>query len=80
MMSSSFIKDVMNVNVDKVKKKVKKKVREEYTNSDDWDCDKTKKAFKPAGTLAVWLESVLNYADILGRTEPMRMEIKNLED
>ena len=80
MMKKNFIESVIEFRVDKVKKKIREAVNKNYLGSPDWNIDKITKAFKPAGTLALWLNSVLRYSIILNNVEPMTNEIKELEE
>lgn len=57
MAKSGFINQVLDLDMDKVKKKTINKIEKIVTDKDKWNVEKTTKAFKPAGLLAKWVES-----------------------
>jgi len=44
-----------------------------------FDIDKINRASKAAGPLAVWVKSIVEYADIFLKIEPLRNEVCSLE-
>jgi len=52
----------------------------ELISKDEWDVDRIAHAYKAAGSMALWCESQLKYADLLERVEPLTSKIKELKD
>jgi dynein heavy chain 1 len=53
---------------------------EKYLNNKDFDLAKITRASSAAGPLAMWVKSIVEYAEIFEQIEPMRERIKELED
>lgn len=79
-MLGDFIKQVQDLKADDIPDKVKDFVLKDYLKSEKWSIENITKASTPAGYLASWAESQLAYADILTRVDPMRREIRELEE
>lgn len=52
----------------------------EFIASPDFDTDKIMRASKMAGPLALWVKSIVAYADIYLKIEPLRNELAALEE
>lgn len=58
---------------------VKNFVMKEFISNADFDTDKIMRASKMAGPLALWVKSIVAYADIYLKIEPLRNELAALE-
>ena len=76
---TNFIPTILNFNKDEVTEKTKKFINKEYLAKDTWDLDSIDKASKAAGPLAKWVQSLIEYADIFLKIEPLRIELDELE-
>ena len=76
---TDFISTVLNFDKDSVTAKTKKIVLSDYINSDIWDIESIYNASKAAGPLAKWVQSLIEYADIFLKIEPLRNEVAELE-
>lgn len=71
-----FIQRVMNYNINTLSPKVKAFIRKNYLdNKAEFDIEKIKKASKAAGPLGMWVQSLLDYADIFDSITPLRNEV-----
>jgi dynein heavy chain 1 len=78
---TNFIATVMNFDKDSVLNRTKKFIRQKYLDdSKNWDIHAIFKASKAAGPLAKWVQSLIEYADIFLQIEPLRNEVKELQE
>lgn len=55
------------------------KMKTRYINNPDYSYEKVNRASVACGPLVKWATAQLTYADMLGKVEPLRNELKNLE-
>jgi dynein heavy chain 1, cytosolic len=55
------------------------KMKTKYMNNPDYSYDKVNRASAACGPLVKWAIAQLTYADMLGKVEPLRNELKSLE-
>jgi len=80
MTKSGFVKDILNFDPKKIKKTVKKKLKENYfTNEEFWNEAKVKRGFKTAVPLFKWVNSITSYKEILDNVQPLTDEITKLQ-
>ena len=61
----NFIQSVKNFDKDNINPKIKKYIRANYLDKkDEFVIEKIFKASKAAGPLALWVQSIIDYADI----------------
>ena len=70
---------MLNFDKDSVTSKTKKLVLSQYIETDIWDIKSINTASKAAGPLAKWVQSLIEYADIFLKIEPLRNEVAELE-
>lgn len=68
----------MDFDRDLVKDKVKKYILKTYIDNKDWELEGIMKASEAAGPLAKWVTSLMKYADINNKIEPLRQEVDTL--
>lgn len=71
----SFKQTVLEFNKDGISAKCKEFVQKNYINTPEFDIDGFYKASKAAGPLAKWVKSIIEYADIFLKIEPLRIEL-----
>jgi dynein heavy chain 1 len=49
-------------------------------NTPEWVIENVYKASKAAGPMAEWVKSIIDYADIFLKIEPLRKEVEELEN
>lgn len=74
-----FIPSVKVFKPEDIVDNVKNFVMKEFISSPDFDTDKIMRASKMAGPLALWVKSIVAYADIYLKIEPLRNELAALE-
>jgi dynein heavy chain 1 len=78
---TDFIPTVLNFDKDSVSEKTKKFINTNYLqNSETWNLDAIFKASKAAGPLAKWVQSLIEYADIFLKIEPLRKELNEIQE
>ena len=76
----NFIQSVKNFDKDNINPKIKKYIRANYLDKkDEFVIEKIFKASKAAGPLALWVQSIIDYADIKDRVQPLENEVKELK-
>lgn len=68
---NDFIQQVLNFDKDSINKKTKQFILDNYLNTPEWDTEKVYKASKAAGPMAEWVKSIVDYADIFLKIEPL---------
>ena len=77
---TDFISTVMKYDKDSVTDKTKKFIINNYIGKTDvWNLDAINRASKAAGPLAKWVQSLIEYADIFLKIEPLREELSTLQ-
>jgi len=79
--NDKFIQNVMNFDKDSVHPSVKKHIVNNYLNKkDEWDTQKIMRASRAAGPLAIWVQSLIEYADIFDKIQPLRNMVAELQE
>jgi len=72
----NFISSIMNFDKDTITPSVKKFIKANYLDKkDEFVIEKIYKASRAAGPLAMWVSSLVEYADIFERIQPLRNEV-----
>lgn len=79
MRRDDFIPSIINFNTEQLNPAVSKKVFKAFLENKDFDMEKIFRASQACGPLAKWVESQVQYSDILDRVEPLRLEVRELE-
>jgi dynein heavy chain 1 len=73
----NFIHQVMHFDKDTITSQVKKFIQTNYLNKkEEFVIEKIFKASRAAGPLALWVQSIIEYADIFEKIEPLRKEVQ----
>ncbi|RHY13104.1 hypothetical protein DYB25_007654, partial [Aphanomyces astaci] len=76
-----FIASVVHFDSDKLTAKQRQTIQKDYmSKGDEFDYEKVQRASKACGPLFKWVVSQLNYTEILHKIQPLRHEVKTLED
>ena len=76
----NFISMVMNFDKDQIKTSAKKFIKTNYLDKkEEFNIDKIFKASKAAGPLAMWVQSLIEYAEIFDKIQPLRNEVSELQ-
>lgn len=76
----NFISMVMSFDKDSILPKTKQFIKQNYLDKkDEFVIEKIFKASKAAGPLAMWVSSLVEYAEIFEKIQPLRNELANLE-
>lgn len=76
----TFKQTVLDFNKDNITAKCKEFIQKTYLDDPAYDVDAIFKASRAAGPLANWVKSIIMYADIYLKIEPLRNEVKELEE
>ncbi len=74
-----FIPNVINFEKDNVRSEIKKLILDKYLKTPDWNLDKIQFSSKAAFPLAKWVQSLLFYAELAEKIQPMRDEVAMLK-
>jgi len=75
----TFKQTVLEFNKDNIKSATKEFIQKTYLQDPTFDVEAIFKASRAAGPLATWVKSIIEYADIFLKIEPLRNEVKELE-
>ena len=70
-----FIPNVISFDKDAVRNEIKKFILDKYLKTADWNLDKIQYSSKAAYPLAKWVQSLLFYAELAEKIQPMRDEV-----
>ena len=76
----NFISTIINFQTDNITTSIKNKMKERFLNNPDYDFAKVNNASQACGPLVKWATAQIQYADMLHKVEPLREELKSLED
>ena len=81
IMKEDFISTIKNTKAEDLGEKVTNIIKKEIKDpANHWNIAQIKNAFKEVGLLAEWIESTVMCADISNQMEPMKQEIKSLNE
>eukprot|EP00928_Gymnodinium_smaydae_P025254 TRINITY_DN20180_c0_g1_i4.p1 TRINITY_DN20180_c0_g1~~TRINITY_DN20180_c0_g1_i4.p1 ORF type:complete len:4280 (-),score=1133.62 TRINITY_DN20180_c0_g1_i4:296-13135(-) len=80
MKDSNFIPSILEFDTESLKDKVKDYVEKHYVSAKGWDLALINRASKCAGPVALWVQSQVKFAGLLKQMEPMRKELKSMQD
>lgn len=76
----NFIKLVMDFDKDQISSRVKKFIQTNYLDKkDEFVVENIARASKAAGPLAMWVQSLVEYAVIFETIQPLRNEVSELQ-
>ncbi|XP_050499617.1 dynein heavy chain, cytoplasmic isoform X4 [Diabrotica virgifera virgifera] len=80
IMRDNFINTVVNnFNTEDISDDVREKMKNRYLSNPDYNIDKIYHASNACGPLVKWACAQVQYADMLKKVEPLREELKSLE-
>ena len=80
MRDANFISSIMEYDAEQLKDATRKTLKKQYLENKAWDVARIKQASKCAGPVAQWVESQLQFADLLNMMEPMRNELQQMQE
>lgn len=80
IMKDNFISTVVNFNTDDMPDEIREKMRSKYLSNPDYNFEKVNRASLACGPMVKWAIAQIEFADMLKRVEPLRNELKSLED
>jgi len=79
-MKDNFIPSIVNFNTDDIPDETRKVMQERYLSNPDYNFEKVNRASLACGPMVKWSIAQLEYAEMLNRVDPLRQELKSLED
>ncbi|TGZ69850.1 hypothetical protein CRM22_003509 [Opisthorchis felineus] len=79
LIRDNFIPSIVNFNVDDITDSIRETMKKKYLNNPDYNFDKVNRASSACGPMVKWAIAQVQYADILKNVEPLRNELKALE-
>ncbi|XP_050563737.1 dynein heavy chain, cytoplasmic isoform X3 [Spodoptera frugiperda] len=80
VMKDNFISTIVNFDTKNITDDVREKMRTRYLCNPDYNFEKVNRASMACGPMVKWAIAQIEYADMLKRVEPLRNELKALED
>ncbi|CAK0878751.1 unnamed protein product [Prorocentrum cordatum] len=77
---TSFIPSILEYNAETLKDSTRNLIQKNYLDTKAWDITAINRASKCAGPVATWVQSQMKFAHLLHQMEPMRNELKSMED
>lgn len=79
ILGDKFITDIINFNTDKISTSTKDKMKTRFLANPDYEFNKVNNASQACGPLVKWAIAQIEYAEMLHKVEPLRDELKALE-
>ena len=79
-MKENFIPTIVNFNTDDLPDSVREQMKSKYLSNPDYNFEKINRASVACGPLVKWAIAQLQYSDMLKKVEPLRNELRTLED
>ncbi|XP_041980502.1 dynein heavy chain, cytoplasmic isoform X3 [Aricia agestis] len=81
IMRENFINSIVsNFSTEDITDDVREKMKSRYLSNPDYNFEKVNRASMACGPMVKWAIAQIEYADMLKRVEPLRNELKALED
>lgn len=80
IVKENFINTIINFQTDNISPQIKEKMKTKYLSNPEYDFNRINNASQACGPLVKWATAQIQYADMLHKVEPLRMELKSLED
>ncbi|XP_013402014.1 cytoplasmic dynein 1 heavy chain 1-like isoform X1 [Lingula anatina] len=80
IIKDSFIQNIVSFQAENIPDDIRSKMKQKYLNNPDFTYDKVNRASLACGPMVKWVIAQINYADMIKRVEPLRNELKALED
>lgn len=79
IVKDNFINTIINFQTDNISPQIKEKMKNKFLNNPDYDFAKINNASQACGPLVKWATAQIQYAEMLHKVEPLRMELNSLE-
>ena len=79
-MKDNFIPSIVNFDTEQISDDVRKIMNDRYLSNPDFNFEKVNRASLACGPMVKWCIAQLEYSDMLSRVDPLRQELKSLED
>ncbi|KAG7158919.1 Dynein heavy chain, cytoplasmic-like [Homarus americanus] len=80
IMKDNFINTVVNFNTDDLMDDIREKMKHRYLSNPDYNFEKVNRASLACGPMVKWAIAQIEFADMLKRVEPLRNELRSLEN
>lgn len=80
IMKDNFISTVVNFDTDELPDQIREQMKKRYLSNPDYSFEKVNRASLACGPMVKWAIAQIEFADMLKRVEPLRNELKALED
>ena len=79
-MKENFIPSIVNFNTDDITEEIRKTFARDYLSNPEYTYERINRANQACGPLVKWAIAQLEYAEMLNKVDPLRQELKALED
>ncbi|XP_033735277.1 cytoplasmic dynein 1 heavy chain 1-like isoform X2 [Pecten maximus] len=80
IVKDNFISNIVKMHIEDIKDDIRHKMKTKYMANPEYNYEKVNRASLACGPMVKWAIAQLNYADILKKVEPLRNELKGLEN
>ncbi|BHF62050.1 Cytoplasmic dynein 1 heavy chain 1 [Sparganum proliferum] len=80
IVKDSFVPSITNYNTDEITDSIRETMKKKYLENPDFNFEKVNRASSACGPMVKWVIAQISYADILKKVEPLRNELKALEE
>ncbi|THD25348.1 Dynein heavy chain 1 cytosolic [Fasciola hepatica] len=80
VMKDTFVPSILNFNTDDITDSIRETMKKKYLSNPDYNFEKVSRASTACGPMVKWAIAQISYADMLKKVEPLRNELRQLEE
>ncbi|VDP72907.1 unnamed protein product [Echinostoma caproni] len=80
VMKDTFVPSILNFNTDEITDSIRETMKKKYLSNPDYNFEKVSRASTACGPMVKWAIAQISYADMLKKVEPLRNELRQLEE
>ncbi|VDM24780.1 unnamed protein product, partial [Hydatigera taeniaeformis] len=80
IVKDSFVPSILNFDTEEITDSIRETMKKKYIENPEFNYEKVNRASTACGPMVKWAIAQIGYADILKKVEPLRDELKALED
>ncbi|VDN96525.1 unnamed protein product [Rodentolepis nana] len=80
IVKDSFVPSILNFDTEDITDSIRETMKKKYIENPDFNYEKVNRASTACGPMVKWAIAQIGYADILKKVEPLRDELKALEE
>ncbi|KRY59545.1 Dynein heavy chain, cytoplasmic [Trichinella britovi] len=80
LLRDDFVSQILNFDTERITEDIRQKMKTKYLDNPEYNYEKVNRASQACGPMVKWATAQINYAEMLHKVEPLRNELKKLEN